>query len=291
MKLFTSLVIVLTFCFAEGYNILAIFPYQGRSHNIMFEPLMKGLARAGHNVDVVSHFVPKDPPPGFNHISLKGSLHFYVNNMTVTKASNMNTVTGCVHFISGQEPHDLCNLMRLPQLQNILHTKKKYDLMITEVFGTNCFLAIAHKLKLPVIGVLTSAMYPWAYGPVNDDDNPSYIPTQLGSFSSKMDFFERLENLAIHTLSKLLFFYYDKTVSEPLARQYVEDLPPLNDIYYNISLMLVNAHRSINGARPTNPAVIDIAGVHIDKEQKLTEVLKSVQFLGVIILQCVYFFR
>ncbi|XP_046482540.1 UDP-glucosyltransferase 2-like [Neodiprion pinetum] len=273
-KLGTILVILAGVWITEGSKILALFPYQGRSHNIMFEPIVIGLARAGHSVDVVSHFPPKEPVEGLNHISLKGTLHFYVDNMTASFARTLMGVKA-IDFISYQEPNDLCNLMRLPQLQNVINTDKKYDLMLTEVFGTNCYLAVAHKLKLPVVGVVTSAMYPWAYDTVAESPLASFIPCQFTPYTNDMRFMERLENLVIILYSKFLFFYYDKTVSEPIAKKYIDDLTSLNDIYFNFSLVLVNSHRSIHGVRSTSPAIVDVAGVHIDETQQLTKELEE----------------
>ncbi|XP_012257373.2 UDP-glucosyltransferase 2-like [Athalia rosae] len=268
-------ILLISFRLSRGAKILAIFPYQGKSHNIMFEPLSSGLAKAGHSVDLVSHFPPDEHVPGLNHISLKGTLHFYVNNMTATKALSMKSFVGVMNFISRDEPRDLCNLMRLPQLQNILNTTEKYDVMITEIFGTNCYLGFAHKLKLPVIGVISSAMYAWAYGPFFDTSNPSYIPSQLTEFGHRMNFFERVSNLMTHLGSVILFHYYDRTVSEPIVKKYIDDLPPLNDLYNDMSLVLVNSHTSIHGARLKSPAVIDVAGLHINETVDLPEDLES----------------
>ncbi|XP_046620210.1 UDP-glucosyltransferase 2-like [Neodiprion virginianus] len=275
MEFRTVLVFLIACCATDAARILGIFPYQGRSHNIMFEPLMVGLARAGHTVDVVSHFPPKESVSGFNHISLKGSLHFYVNNITVSFTQEVKGVHNVIRFISGREPSDLCNLMRLPQLQNILNTKTKYDVMVTEVFGTNCYLAVAHKLQIPVVGVTTGVMYSWGYSPFFGDGNPSFIPSQLGSFTNEMSFLERVENTIIHFYSIFLFNYYERTVSDPLARQYVEDMPPLTDLYNNMSLMLVNSHPSIHGVRPGSPAIVEVAGLHVDETQVLSKELEE----------------
>ncbi|XP_046620203.1 UDP-glucosyltransferase 2-like [Neodiprion virginianus] len=260
---------------ADCSRILAIFPYQGRSHNIMFEPLMIGLARAGHTVDVVSHFPLEKQVAGFNHISLKGTLHFYVNNITASLARKQNGVYQTLKFLSHQEPESLCSLMRLPQLQNVINSDTKYDIFITEILGSNCYLAVAHKMKIPFVGIVTNVMYSWAIDPVFGDANPSFIPSQLSTFTNKMSFFERVENLMIHVYSKFLFSYFDKTVSDPLTKTYFEDVPPLNDIYNNMSLVLANSHFSIHGVRPGNSAIVEVAGLHIDETQVLSEELET----------------
>ncbi|XP_046482548.1 UDP-glucosyltransferase 2-like [Neodiprion pinetum] len=273
MKLQIILAVLAISCTTEGANILAIFPYQGKSHYIMFEPLVIGLARAGHSVDVVSHFPPKESIRGLNHISLQGSLYTFVNNMTTTYVKSL-IGTKAIEFISYQGPNDLCNLMRLHQLQEIINTDKNYDLMLTQVLGSNCYLALAHKLKLPVVNIETSTMFPWAHDPFFESTHPSFIPCQLTTFTNDMRFMERVENLITTLYSKFLFYYYDKTVSEPIARKYIDDFPSLADIYYNISMVLVNSHWSIHGARPTNPAIVEVAGLHIDETQVLTEELE-----------------
>ncbi|XP_068992607.1 UDP-glucosyltransferase 2-like [Neodiprion pinetum] len=275
MALRTLFVIIMTVCLTDGARILGIFPYQGKSHNVMFEPLMIGLAKAGHTVDLVSHFPLKKPVPGLNHISLKGSLHFYVNNVTASLARGYNGIYGMVHSVSVKSALDLCNLMRLPQLQNIINTDTKYDIMVTQVFGSNCYLAVAHKLKIPVVGVVTSVIYPWSYGPFFGDANPSFIPSQLGTFTNEMSFVERVQNTIEHYYAKFLFHYYDRTVSDPLAKKYFDDLPPLNDLYNNMSLLLVNSHLSIHGVRPGNPAIVEVGGLHIDRTQVLSEELEK----------------
>ncbi|XP_046745935.1 UDP-glucosyltransferase 2-like [Diprion similis] len=273
MKLRIVLAILVFNCVTEGAKILAIFPYQGKSHYIMFEPLVIGLARAGHSVDVVSHFPPKEPIRGLNHISLKGSLHTYVNNMTTTSIKSL-IGTKAIDFISYEAPNDLCNLMRLRQLQEIINTDKKYDLMLTQVLGSNCYLALAHKLKLPVVNVETSAMFPWTQDPFFESTHPSFIPCLLTTFTNEMRFMERVENLITILYSKFLFYYYDKVVSEPIARRYIDDFPSLSDIYFNTSMVLVNSHWSIHGVRPTNPAIVEVAGLHIDETQVLTKELE-----------------
>lgn len=55
------------FCaqYIESYNILAIFPQQSKSHFVMFERLLKELAKRGHEVDVVGHFPQKKPLPRY----------------------------------------------------------------------------------------------------------------------------------------------------------------------------------------------------------------------------------
>lgn len=57
---------------AWSYRILGLFPHPGASHFHFFEPVLKGLAAAGHEVTVVSHFPKDNPPPNYVDIPLEG---------------------------------------------------------------------------------------------------------------------------------------------------------------------------------------------------------------------------
>ena len=50
----------------DGYRILGLFPHPALSHFKAFQPLLKGLANAGHEVIVVSHFPDKNPPSNYH---------------------------------------------------------------------------------------------------------------------------------------------------------------------------------------------------------------------------------
>lgn len=57
---------------ARSYKILGLFPHPGASHFQFFEPVLKGLAAAGHEVTVVSHFPNANPPANYTDIPLEG---------------------------------------------------------------------------------------------------------------------------------------------------------------------------------------------------------------------------
>ncbi|KAF7263665.1 hypothetical protein GWI33_001501, partial [Rhynchophorus ferrugineus] len=47
----------------DAASILGIFPFPGSSHYVMFKEVMIGLARRGHEVDVVTHFPSTESVP------------------------------------------------------------------------------------------------------------------------------------------------------------------------------------------------------------------------------------
>ena len=119
----------------DGYRILGIFPMNSKSHNNMFEGLMKGLAKREHQVDVVTHFETKNPPKNYRTIiNLTGTQPAFVNNMTIDYASNMGSDP--VPHIIKTFGNELCELLALEKMQNLIKNPPKdppYDIVITEV--------------------------------------------------------------------------------------------------------------------------------------------------------------
>lgn len=56
----------------NGLRILGLFPHPGASHFHFFHPVMRGLAEAGHDVTVVSHFPDHNPPKNYKDLQLTG---------------------------------------------------------------------------------------------------------------------------------------------------------------------------------------------------------------------------
>lgn len=55
---------------ATSYKILGLFPHPGLSHFNVFQPILRGLADAGHEVTVISHFPEKNPPENYKDMPL-----------------------------------------------------------------------------------------------------------------------------------------------------------------------------------------------------------------------------
>lgn len=51
-------------------RILGLFPHPGQSHFHFFHPILRGLADAGHDVSVVSHFPDKHAPANYKNLRL-----------------------------------------------------------------------------------------------------------------------------------------------------------------------------------------------------------------------------
>lgn len=136
--LYLSFSIVLDQC--HGHRILGIFPMNGKSHMVMFEQIMKGLARRGHQVDVVSTFPLEKPFHNYKDLAIKAALPKFVNNMTYDFFQDVTQKTNMVQFLAENAGNIICEKgFETDVLQNIINKPQKpaYDLVITEVsFGS-----------------------------------------------------------------------------------------------------------------------------------------------------------
>ena len=120
--------------FCEGSRILGVFPLNVRSHFMMFEALLKGLARKGHQVDVVGVFPLKEPYPNYTDIYLPPLNFGVVNNLTFAKVKLFKHLA--TYLTATDSGNKLCDGLGNPNLQKLITNPPKdppYDLLITQV--------------------------------------------------------------------------------------------------------------------------------------------------------------
>ncbi|XP_070166542.1 UDP-glucosyltransferase 2-like [Polyergus mexicanus] len=258
------------FCLSvcHGYRLLGLFPFYGRSHFIMFEQLLKGLSRKGHQVDVISSFPLKRSYPNYTDIvELVPSLVF-VNNISYERMQQMFR-GNLAYTIATVVGNDICGYLENPAIQELARNPPKdppYDAVLIEVFGAHCFGIIAHLWNIPLIGISTMSLFPWQFPLIAQPENLAFIPSNDLSFTTPMNFWQRLYN-TLHTLhSKLYFNYLTRVQDEIIRKHFGHDMPGVREIESKIALILINSHFSLNGIQPKIPAAVDVGGLHIQDE-------------------------
>nr|XP_021186280.2 UDP-glycosyltransferase UGT5 isoform X2 [Helicoverpa armigera]WRX06240.1 UGT46A4 [Helicoverpa armigera] len=266
----------------QSANILGIFPHVGKSHFIAFEPLLKDLARRGHQVTVVSFFPQKDPQANYTDVSLReiAQVRKEAVNLQLFERSNkfINSL-GLKMFLrqifSFRPLSDLAlnvcsGLVKFQPLAEVM--QKHYDVVLIENFNSDCVLGLLHiyKIKAPVISLLSCPMMHWSASRIGLTDNPSFVPTITSQTSSIGSFLERLENSAMYVYFKLWFRYAVQVKERAIIeKRFQRKIPDLDVLARNISMMLVNTHHSLNGVRPLLPGVVEVGGMHLkDKRSK-----------------------
>lgn len=262
-------------------RILGLFPHIGKSHQMAYDPLLRRLAERGHDVTAVTFFPLKNPPEHYRAVSLEGLTEIRVEsiNMSIYEGHNVFLrLTGLDRIrshISENHPLadfalDTCSkLVSFKPLSELL--KKEYDVILTENFNSDCMLGLANVYgqKAPIVYLSScTAMY-WALDRFGVTDNPSYVPLVSSIFTTPMTFLQRLENAVLNVYFKVWFRYAiqlreQKIIEEHFGRKILD----LQEMAKNVSLMLVNAHHSLNGVRPLIPGIVEVGGMHLDKTRR-----------------------
>lgn len=152
MRVLLPVIVSWLFCLAvcHGYRLLGLFPFQGKSHFVMFEHLMKGLARKGHQIDIVSKFPLKKPYPNYTDIvTLPMPVHL-VNNITFEFMQQLLSVNP-TYIIATMAGNELCEYLGHPAIKELARPKSPpYDAVLMEVYNgkAKSLLEIYQKSKI-----------------------------------------------------------------------------------------------------------------------------------------------
>ncbi|XP_018570348.1 UDP-glucuronosyltransferase 1-8 [Anoplophora glabripennis] len=257
-------------CCGFGLNILVIFPHSGKSHFMAFEPFFKTLAKRGHNMTVISYFPQKDPIKNYRDVSLQNpNIDTGAINLEQVPHSRSKHYNGS-HFISSFAEMDCPRGLQSENLVKFVQENHKFDVILTEVFNTNCFMGLVKKYQAPFIGLSSCVILPWVPDWLGSPYHPAYIPVIFMDYSDHMSFIERLENTLMYFYTRLVFKYKMEIPGNELSKKYLgEDLLENGNIMYNISLFLSNSHFTLNLPRPLVPADIEVGGIHLGTPKPL----------------------
>ncbi|XP_049533781.1 UDP-glucosyltransferase 2-like isoform X1 [Anopheles darlingi] len=263
----------------DAYRILGLFPHPGLSHFKVFYPVMRGLAEVGHNVTVVSYFPDKDPLPNYQDLPFEGQ-EILTNSFSLQHFNGRRFIDNFVEFfeLAAWGVGSCQAALNSPALDKVLqsHQTDPYDLVIMEMFATDCMAGVSWIMRVPFVGLSSCALMPWHYDRVGLPDNPAYIPSEFSRFSESMTLWERMENWFVTRTVKLLYRMVEYSDNHKLRAKFPDSaIPSVREIVRNTSLILVNQHYTLSGARPLVPAVVEVGGIHIRSPSDIPASLKT----------------
>ena len=156
-------------------------------------------------------------------------------------------------------------------LQEIMNTSEKlYDVIFVELLRFyECFLPLAERLGIPVIGTVTFHSWRIADHTVGFPNNPAVIPFELHTSKVEMNFIERAQNLWNYLTVE---FYLKPKISKAVGKFYQQYFT--TDLSYKkkVSIAFYNSHASLL-PRPAPPNAIDIGGIHLMPARPLPKVI------------------
>lgn len=255
----------------DGARILALLPTTARSHWIVMEPFLQELAARGHELTVFTTFPQPRPLPNFTDVDFSYKLPTLVNAMSLDRIKETMPHPWANTIFINRVGKEMCTVIKEPVFQQVF--KNKYDLVITELFGTDCMTYVAYKLKTPFISITTTMSAPWAAERLGLPDNPSYIPNFFVSFSPDMSLWQRTYNTVVLVYAKFMYLCVFSAQTRSQVEEYFQEpLPPLQEVVANTSLVLVNSYHYLAQSRPFPPNVVEVGGIHIRKRQQLPQV-------------------
>uniref|UniRef100_A0A336KDN1 CSON005611 protein n=1 Tax=Culicoides sonorensis TaxID=179676 RepID=A0A336KDN1_CULSO len=265
--------VISLFGFIQSYRILGLFIHPGRSHYVVFNPLMKGLAAKGHNVTVVSYFPEKE-----NSVPNYKDLPFE-NQLDLTESFNISRYTPMDYWSHWREAFELAAWGKIACKEALaskvidqilaIHQSDPFDIVITEFFDTDCHLGVIYKMGVPFIGLSSCALMPWHTDRIATPSTPSFIASEFVGFTEKMSYYERFVSFTVTIGVKYLYrILVERSDNLMLYEKFGHGIPDVNEIALNTSLILVNQHFTLHQARPQSPNLIEIGGIHINENGK-----------------------
>lgn len=156
--------------------------------------------------------------------------------------------------------------------QDALNSEEKlYDVMFIDLLiAYRCYMYMAQKLDIPVIGIVTPMTWTFVEFDVNYPNSPAAIRFEFFNFPLKMTFFQRVKNLWSRLI--IYYFYYYRVPAQ--LNQFVQEhFPDMKSSSQNeISLIFHNSHASIF-PRQGVQNVVEIGGVHITPANLIPQVM------------------
>ncbi|XP_046658306.1 UDP-glycosyltransferase UGT5-like isoform X2 [Homalodisca vitripennis] len=260
--MFKLLVFSCLFGHVLSANILAVFPHTGKSHFDVFEPLVLALAGRGHQVTVLSFYPQKTPVANYTDISLVGTLPVFVNALQFDYLKG-STLIFEFTFVNGIGLSVCESVLTSPQVKSLISSGKKFDLLLVELFNSDCFLSLVDFFSAPHIGLSSSMNLPHHIPRVGNPDSFSFSNNILLPIKPPFSFLQRLQNV-VYTLGMRLgrTHYYSVLEQKPIRQVFGHEVD-LERVAHNVSLVMTNTHYSLQGARPLVPGYIEVGGLHI----------------------------
>ncbi|KAH8277483.1 hypothetical protein KR026_011518 [Drosophila bipectinata] len=263
--LFFSLAFYIITGQACGYSYLMVLHTGSKSHHTVGEALAKGLTSAGHEVTIISPFPQKKPHKHLIDVNTPNILSVMAHKARILDNAKLSLVRR--YPIMHAMGLDLTEaLLKDPAVQELLGKNLSFDGVICETFMNDAHYGFAENFGAPLITLSTLGATGWTSDLVGTPSPPSYVPHNLLRFDDHMDFWQRAQNLGFQAYEYFYQNWIHLPRQEVLYRKY---FPNNKQDFYEMrkstSLVLLNNHVSLSNPRPYSPNMIEVGGMHINR--------------------------
>lgn len=261
-----------------GSMILVGAPFGTKSHKNVYVPLVKELAKRGHQITVVTNYATPDfseldsiKEIVIDELALDSSLYGNFFEMAISPMKKLGLAITMMSSMFTFPPMIAEKTYSHPEVKKLIATSSRFDLVLLAEVSSIICLPMAWHFKAPVIVLGPNAAFP-GMGPLfGDDDHLSYVPFPMTPFSDQMTLSQR----TINFVAAKMFYYLNHQWPQSSVRSIVQRLalpnsPPIDEIERNISLYFTNTHSSFSYPRTLPPQIIEVGGMHCQPAKPLS---------------------
>lgn len=251
----------------HGAKILGFFAALSRSHFIVEEPVMRELAKRGHEVTVVTPFKQSgEHLQNYRYIEIPDILDSPILKIFISSTTSESS-SGILERFKLMDPLfrvsvDLINHQKFSPLKN-----ETFDLFVLGWFMNDYALGLSGHFKCPSVLMSPNINF---YTTRKLTGNPTSVQSIPSIFSNRTPttFFQRLQNLGLYIAEFVILEALDYFYMKPLYLETfpAEKYPSYDEVLKNVSLVLVTQHFSGRTPEPLLPGVIEVEGMHVKKE-------------------------
>jgi hypothetical protein len=235
----------------DGAKILGVFPYPSRSHSILGQALFTELAKRGHNVTYLSPY-PFKKPPAKNYrdiaITSQGLFDSFQEELDRSFDDVTESIVSLMKFwfdnIARMQDYTLSD----PAVQKLLHSNETFDICIIEFLMNESLIGFGAQFDCKVIAVSTFGQVKYINDMVHSPMPLSVVPHPFLSYTDRMDFWQRMENVISNAIEDFAYNIYHYPLQTSLYDKYFKAGKPSfkHMLKHSVSLVLLNTHFSLN---------------------------------------------
>lgn len=256
------------FLVTDGSRILVSAPYGTKSYHNMFVPLVQELSKRGHQLTVITNYKSSDLEKTANVSQivldkLEIDLSPYPNTFEAMLSIKLMLKSMSIGLQSMfNYPRIIAEVMYNDDRILNLMANERFDLVMVSISFNPASYPLAWHFKAPMIMLTPNAIFPGILNSLGDNEQPSYIPFFLSSFSDKMNLLQRTINTIVTQMFVTLNHEWQKPTIHSIVRERGIDCPSLTELEKNISLVFTNTHPAINYPRSMAPSIVEVGGIH-----------------------------
>ncbi|XP_044755334.1 UDP-glycosyltransferase UGT5-like isoform X4 [Coccinella septempunctata] len=257
---------------SEQARILASVPTPSYSHQIVFRPLWKELAKKGHEIVLLTCDPMKENIDNIRQIDMSIGYQmmekYEYNKLISTEEVNFSIFNKMMEIVRAIQLEELL----LPEVQQLIHNKsEKFDLLIYES-AYSVHIAFAERFNIPVIAVSSMDVPLYIHSIMGNDVHP-VVHQDLGNvlgYQHPLSITQRVVSVLFNGLINIYgLFVVNPMMDEIIQQVFGKDSKPITELMKEVDMLFINVNPVLHPIRAVTPNTIMFGGgTHVDTVPK-----------------------